>query len=208
MISFPSLLLIALVAETVRVLSVAWPRVLAVGAGLCLVAVLLVGSGTQRARGLSISPWTESGDSKTADLLEQAADKQFPGADDVTFAHLGFNDEDAVGAFVDDRFDLACPQLAQYSFTPEKDLTGVLDCIETEQPCLVLVTPSFRETPGPDSPAPWRSFLERGATLLSDDYRSVDSQPFTISSRGANGAAAVSGSIQAYAVRDPAACAA
>lgn len=139
---------------------------------MAVLAFFLLGGavgGSPDARGSISSTWGESGRSPTADLLEQTADRRLPNIDKVTFAHLGQNDERAVGAFLDDRFSLACPSTAQYVFT--RDLSNVLDCIRDEKPRLILVTSSFRRKTG--APADWNRFVGAGSNLLKTDYELV-----------------------------------
>jgi hypothetical protein len=186
MLAFPELLLIAFV--------VAWlvssrPG-LAAGAGgiavLCAVAalglVLLGGTAAAPyARAGGVSYWFDSGHSETAEELEQAAAGRFPAAREVTYAHLGQNDEEAVAAFLDGRFALACPAIAQYVFTPQLD--GVLRCVERKRPELVLVTQKFRREP--HAPAEWDQFVAGGTKLLARDYERVSTR------RTPNGVASV-----------------
>ena len=111
--------------------------------------------------------WSQSGYSETADLLERVADDDAPGLDEITFAHLGQNDERAVGAFLDDRFVLACPDIAQYQFSVD---TSVLDCIRDETPRLVLVTPSFDPTDEAGVSPEWNGFVSDGKAFLRVHY--------------------------------------
>ena len=121
--------------------------------------------GLSRPRG-SISTWLGSGRSDTADLLVRAAEDRFPRLEETTFAHLGQNDEQAVAAFLDKEYVLACPTIAQYLYSPE--LSGVSRCIRDRQPQLLLVTPSFK--PRTRAPAEWNRLVARGSHLLSEEY--------------------------------------
>ncbi len=176
MLAFPALLLIAFVVATLAPALVARPGITSVGA-LCAVAalgvVLLGGTGAAPfARAGGISYWFDSAHSGTAQELEQAAASRFPAARKITFAHLGQNDEEAVAAFLDSRFALACPAIAQYVFTPHLD--GVLHCVEGKRPDLVLVTQRFQREP--HAPQEWQQFVANGTRLLSRDYERVSTR--------------------------------
>jgi hypothetical protein len=116
------------------------------------------------------SAWRESARSETADVLERVADKEAPGRDEITFAHLGENDELGMGAFLDDRFALACPDVAQYSFSLDP---STLDCIQDEKPRLVLVTPSFAVNEEGYVPTKWSRFVADADALLKSHYDRV-----------------------------------
>ena len=129
----------------------------------------------------SISTWLGSGRSDTADLLARAAEDRFPRLEETTFAHLGQNDEQAVAAFLDKEYVLACPTIAQYVYSPE--LSGVSRCIRDRQPQLLLVTPSFK--PRTRAPAEWNRLVARGSHLLSEEYepalaREAGNGPITV----------------------------
>jgi hypothetical protein len=167
MLAYPGLMLVVFVAATL-----AGPGP---GAGLrgavaaCATAgvgVVLLGGATVAPR-LSSSSWLEAGRSDTAELLERAAKDRFPTLRRITFVHLGQNDEHAVAAFLNGKFKLACPMIAQYVFTP--DLAGVLRCIRTEKPRLVLTTPLFRAER--HAPAAWNRFVADGSSLLGGSYQ-------------------------------------
>jgi hypothetical protein len=186
MLAFPELLLIVFV---IAWLVSAKPELAAGVRGialLCAVAalgiVLLGGTAAAPyARAGGVSYWFDSGHSETAEELEQAAASRFPAARTITYVHLGQNDEEAVAAFLDGRFALACPAIAQYVFTPHLD--GVLRCVEGKQPELVLVTQKFRREP--HAPAEWDRFVADGTRLLERDYERVSTR------RTPNGVASV-----------------
>jgi hypothetical protein len=180
-LAFPASMLIAFVAVRVPPRLGNLPRAVPAIAVACVGLVLLGGTaGAGRAKG-SISAWFHEGHSETAQLLERAASTLFPGAREVTFAHLGQNDEDAVGAFLASRFSLSCPRIAQYVFTPHLDDT--LRCVREKQPKLVLVTAKFKPIPG--APASWNQFVADGSNLLRNSYERVST------TRTINGSASV-----------------
>ena len=177
MLAFPEALLIVFV---IAWLASARPKLAAglggIAAACAVVAlgiVLLGGTAAAPyARAGGVSYWFHSGHSETAQELEQAAASRFPAVRRVTYVHLGQNDEEAVAAFLDGRFALACPAIAQYVFTPHLD--GVLRCVEAKQPELVLVTQKFRREP--HAPAEWDRFVAAGTRLLSRDYERVSTR--------------------------------
>jgi hypothetical protein len=166
MLAYPGLLLIAFLAMVIAGSSRGLPKAVAACATAGLVAVLLgAAAGYPAPRG-SISTWLGSGRSDTAELLARAAEDRFPRLEETTFAHLGQNDEQAVAAFLDKEYVLACPTIAQYVYSPE--LSGVSRCIRERQPQLLLVTPSFR--PRTRARAEWNRLVARGSHLLSEEY--------------------------------------
>jgi hypothetical protein len=104
-----------------------------------------------------VSDWRTAGHSDTADAVNTAALDPKPGYQ-VTYAHLGANDEEAHAAFLGNQFELVCPRFHQYPFSPY--LRMVLRCLEGKRPDLVFVTPSFR-----------RSGLQRWDTFVADGER-------------------------------------
>jgi hypothetical protein len=140
----------------------------------CLTAVVgiaLLGGASAPADG-PISTWLHGGHSKSAEVLERAAQDRFPALREITFAHLGMNDEEGVAAFLPSKFELACPIIGQYLFSP--DLPSVLRCIRDAKPLLVLVTPTFM--PMAQAPAAWNQFVAEGSSLLSQAYQRVATQ--------------------------------
>jgi hypothetical protein len=168
-LAYPGLMLIAFLVAMAGGAAATLPRTVAACAAAGLGIALLGGTAASKSSsgGVPISTWTEASRSETADLLERAADDRFPQLHEITFAHLGQNDEQGAAAFLDDRFVLACPAIAQYVFTP--DLPGVLRCIQDEKPRLVLVTPSF--TSISHAPITWNRFVVGGESLLSNGYQ-------------------------------------
>jgi hypothetical protein len=186
MLAFPALLLIAFVVARVAAAlpahAAAVARVAAVCAAAALGIVVLGGTAAAPyARAGGVGYWFDAGRSETAEELERAAASRFPRARTITFAHLGQNDEEAAAAFLDDRFELACPAIAQYVFTPHLD--RVLRCDEAKRPQLVLVTQKFQREA--HAPAEWDRFVASGRRLLQRDYERVETR------RTPNGHAAV-----------------
>jgi hypothetical protein len=186
MLAFPELLLIAfviawLVSDEPQL--AAGLRGIAVVCAVAVLGIVLLGgtAAAPYARAGGVSYWFDSGHSETAEELERAAASRFPATRKVTYVHLGQNDEEAVAAFLDGRFALACPAIAQYVFTPHLD--GVLRCVEGKRPELVLVTQKFRREP--HAPAEWDRFVADGTRLLDRDYERVSTR------RTPNGVASV-----------------
>jgi hypothetical protein len=176
MLAFPALMLIVFVVARLAPAVAQKPRLLAAGA-VCAAAalgVVLLGgtAAAPYARAGGVAYWFQPGHSGTAEELEQAAASRFPAAGRITFAHLGQNDEEAVAAFLDSRFALACPAIAQYVFTPHLD--GVLRCVEGKRPDLVLVTQKFHREP--HAPQEWDQFVANGTRLLARDYERVSTR--------------------------------
>ena len=132
MLAYPGLLLIAFLAMVIGRIN---PRAAKGRRGVCDRGSggrpVRSYCGLSRPRG-SISTWLGSGRSDTADLLVRAAEDRFPRLEETTFAHLGQNDEQAVAAFLDKEYVLACPTIAQYVYSPE--LSGVSRCIRIGSP--------------------------------------------------------------------------
>jgi hypothetical protein len=147
-------------------------------AAACVVAALCVAllGGTAASKsssgGVPASRWFEGSRSESATLLERGAADRFPRLHEITFAHLGQNDQQGAAAFLDGRFVLSCPAIAQYVFSP--DLTGLLRCIAEKKPRLMLVTASFRREG--HAPEGWNRFVARGSSLLSASYEPVLAQ--------------------------------
>ena len=114
-------------------------------------------------QGRRVGYWFDAGRSETANMLERAAGNRFPAAHTITFAHLGQNDEEGAAAFLDGRFSLACPAIAQYVFTPHVD--SVLRCVQSERPELILVTQRYEFIAG--APQEWNEFVASGSHLLA-----------------------------------------
>jgi len=167
MVAYPGVGLFAFLVAMIRELPDGVPKAVAACATVGLAVGALAGTDSKRAGDASISAWLETGRSRTASLLERAAADRLPRLNEITFAHLGSNDEDAVAAFLDGEFELVCPMLAQYYFS--HNLSDVLRCVRVEKPCLLLVTPSFRQSP--HAPAEWNRFIARGSRLLGRGYK-------------------------------------
>ncbi|MGA9761071.1 MAG: hypothetical protein WBQ14_01430 [Gaiellaceae bacterium] len=121
-----------------------------------------------KAQGLSLSSWSAPPLNTTAQALNQVRRTQMPALTQVTYAHLGGNDEEAHAVFTDDEFKLACPAFHQYAFTA--DLNGVLDCIRQKRPRLVFVTPRFSPLGGITR---WNDFIGQGRRMLRNRYQKV-----------------------------------
>jgi hypothetical protein len=164
----------------VRLELVPWlaPRVAGLAAVIVLSPVLLGGTigGTlqlTRAPGLSVSRWHSPPLNNTAAALNRVRREQMPGLSQVTYAHLGRNDEEAHAVFLDDEFKLACPVFHQYPFSA--DLDGVLRCIRQKRPRLVFVTGSFVTLWG--AAERWNIFIGQGKRLLRNRYELTLARP-------------------------------
>ncbi len=170
MLAFPGLMLIAFVVAKAAPTVADLPRTAAVCAAAALGIVVLGGTAAAPfARDGGVGYWFDAGHSETANLLERAAGSRFAGARTITFAHLGQNDEEGAAAFLDGRFSLACPAIAQYVFTPHVD--SVLRCVRGKRPELILVTQKFQFVAG--APVEWNQFVASGSRLLAASYRRV-----------------------------------
>jgi hypothetical protein len=168
MLAFPSFALIVFLVARIKPEMVRMPRP-AIAVAIAVVGLVALGgtAAARHARDGGIGSWFQAGHSRTANLLMRTADVRFPQLHTITFAHLGQNDEEGAAAFLDDRFVLACPAIAQYLFTP--DLGSVLHCIRSKKPQLILVTAEFRAISGAQ-PA-WNKFVADGSSLLARSYQ-------------------------------------
>ena len=195
MLAYPGSLLIAFLVTLIPASSAGLPKVVPACATVVVVVALMGGAASNPERDGSISTWLETGESETADMLESAAQDRSPQFDEITFAHLGMHDEQAVAAFLDNESELACPVIAQYLFTPE--LSGMLQCIRDERPRLVLVTPTFRPI-GVSPPESkdvlvseaarerWNRYVAEGYNLLSEEYELALEERTDVTSHGTN----------------------
>ena len=120
---------------------------------------------------LTIRTWTTAPLSTPGLALEDTRARSFPNADRVTYAVLGRNTEDGHAAFVDSAMDLRCRYFHQYPFYRQGQLEETLDCVEREDPRLVLVTTSFYD-PMPGQPE-WEAFVADARALLASRYELV-----------------------------------
>jgi hypothetical protein len=172
MLAYPALMVLMVLFAFARAGHASVARgAAAVACALVAVSVLVYSNsraGNPHANGWSPSAWLESGPpSPYAEDLVHSADVEFPELREVGLAHLGTNEEDGFAAFLDDRFRLVCPRIAQYPFTP--DLHETSNCIEARAPDLVLVT---QLTPIPGAPE-WNRFVSRSMALLKHHYERV-----------------------------------
>lgn len=167
MLAYPALLLVVFLVTVLQDSAAGLARPLAACTAV-VAAFALAWDAANRDYFDPSSAWRESGESETADVLEAAADELGSEPDEITFAHLGQNDERGVGAFLDDRFALACRDVAQYSFHPDG---SVLDCIREERPRLIFVTPSFH--PIPTAEEEWNDLVADAATFVTTEYKRI-----------------------------------
>lgn len=171
MLAYPGTLLVvftvAALEAGVRVRPLRWA---AQAAGLAGV-LLLLGVNDAPNADWSLSRWTDPAHSRTAAALEAVRTAQLPGVADVSYTHLGQNDEEGHAVFIGSGWTLACAHFHQYPFSPAGTLRGVLRCVERHHPQLLLVTSSLSERPG--APEDWHRFVVAGHALLGRDYRRV-----------------------------------
>jgi hypothetical protein len=203
MLAYPGFLLIAFLVMVIRP-PASLPKVVAAWVTAFLVVALLGAAASRpifvrgaHAPGGSISTWLETGQAGTANQFEHTAEDRTTHPDEITFAHLGQNDEEAVGAFLGKEFALACPAIAQYVFSP--DLSDMLRCIREEKPSFLLVTPSFSFSS--NTPPEWNRFVARGSGLLSKQYAPVLRYESSIQQARARAGMEPHGSIMVWALR-------
>jgi hypothetical protein len=136
---------------------------------VCLAGLWLLG-GTEHPA-LTPSPatrWSAPPLTLTANALEQAA-AAFPMSSTISYARIGWND-DGHAAFLDDRFDLACPRFQQLRYI--RPFGSVLTCLEEKKPELIVTAPPFSERdPRNDR---WTVFVRRSRILLARSYLKVE----------------------------------
>jgi len=172
MLAYPGALLAALAAAAVERAGrvPAAPRLLVQAAAVAAVSLLL-GAGNPPEGRWPLSRWTEAAHSRTAAALAAVRSGRLAGGRDVSYAHLGQNDEEGHAAFLDGGWTLACARFHQYPWTPAGALDGVLRCVDERRPELVLVTSSLSDREG--APAAWHRFVVRARALVARDYRRV-----------------------------------
>lgn len=137
-------------------------------AASAVVAVCLLGLGGASRGPFTTGPlsqWWTPPTSTPAAALNTARVRLYGARPVVTYVHLGENDEEGSAAFLRPGFELACPQLEQYTFS--SNLPGILACLRRSHPDLVLVTPSFE--PAPHAPV-WNAFVRAANALLRQRY--------------------------------------
>ena len=150
-------------------------------------AVCIVAGGCLLAAGWPQHPienvrrWNDPPESNVSDALRRAARSAPFRGTQVSYAHLGANDEQGAGAFVDDSFRLACARFHQYPFIPPRALSEVIRCLETQRPLLVAVTPTFAIDSYTfrhrDTPVAWQRFVRDGETYLRSHCRPMEARP-------------------------------
>ena len=119
MLAYPgALLLVFMVAALnagVRLRPLRWAAQAAGVAGV----LLLLGVNHAPNAGWSLSRWTDPAHSRTAAALEAVRAARLAAATDVSYAHLGQNDEEGHAAFIGSGWTLACARFHQYPFTPD-----------------------------------------------------------------------------------------
>ena len=166
----------------------------AVAVGLIGACVILNGIFLAPPSSDNFHAWADAPYHPVADALLAAR----PAADsDVTYAHLGQNDEFSMGAFLPSSFHLVCPHIQQYPWSRQPELDETLNCLATKVPDLLAVTPLFDPSrqwysPDPEASRPWRAFYER-ARLWIDGHctpRVTDSRVTVFACGASKGSAA------------------
>jgi hypothetical protein len=111
--------------------------------------------------------WWRMPHSISAIALDRAAREARGRAGSVTYARLGYNDDEAHAAFTHEPLDLRCPVFHQYPFSV--NLGEVLSCIRERRPKLIMVGPFFRRMHGSQM-GPWNAFVTAARRLLHARY--------------------------------------
>ena len=169
MLAYPGLLLVLFVVAGLD--AVVRPILVRRGAQVVagVAAVLLLGGARPAAADGPVSTWFHAAHSRTAAALEEVRTERFRAAANVSYAHLGQNDEEGHAAFIGGGWTLACARFHQYPWTPEATLSSILRCVETKQPQLLLVTSSLSDREG--APAAWHRFVVAAQRIIQRDYR-------------------------------------
>lgn len=138
-----------------------------------IVAAAVIGAAWKPGNGHGGASWWKPAHSEAAILVKQAAAYGHHPQGTFTMAHLGQNDEEGFVAFLPARYQLSCPEIDQYPFTPAPQVT--LKCVRSARPEIILVTPNFRQIA--TAPAAWNAFVSAGWSLLRLDYRLAASGP-------------------------------
>lgn len=172
MIAIPTLFLVVFLVALARPSSWQSKPVLAgLVTAFLVVALLALPANQGITSRTAASTWREEPRSATAELLTLAGDGRSGGSKGTTVAHLGENDERALGAYLPNGFELTCPEVAQYEFS--SNLQDTISCIRQERPALLLVTPSFE--PNPNAPDDWNDFVEAGSSWIERNYELIAS---------------------------------
>jgi hypothetical protein len=171
MLAYPGALLgVFAVAELDSVVRMRWLS-RTCQAGAVAATVLLLG-GVQPVASLStISTWFDDAHSRTANALLQVRSERLSSVANVSYAHLGQNDEEADAAFIGHGWTLSCARFHQYPWTPAATLRSILRCVETRRPRLLLITSSLSDRPG--APVAWHQFVAAGHSVAQRDYKRV-----------------------------------
>jgi hypothetical protein len=168
MVSYPAALLVVFAVAALD--EIIGPRVVrgAVQLASAAGAIVLLGAASFTGPGGPISMWFRQTHSRTAAALELVRMERLPRASNVSYAHLGQNDEEAHAAFIGDGWTLSCARFHQYPWTSPSTLSSILRCVETRRPQLLLITSTLSDRPG--APASWHRFVVDARALLRRDY--------------------------------------
>ena len=181
LLAFPLLCTAALALACARTAARRWSSsvktlTVCVVAGGCLVAVSWTRHPIENLR-----RWDDAPTANVSASLERSAGAAQVRRRQVSYAHLGGNDEQGAGAFLDGSFRLACARFHQYPFTPERALRETMQCVQRHSPLLVAVTPlfsidSYTYWDRPTPPA-WRWFVRTGEAYLRSHCRPLQTRP-------------------------------
>ena len=181
LLAFPLLCTAALALACARTAARRWSSsvktlTVCVVAGGCLVAVSWTRHPIENLR-----RWDDAPTANVSASLERSAGPAQVRRRQVSYAHLGGNDEQGAGAFLDGSFRLACARFHQYPFTPERALRETMQCVQRHSPLLVAVTPlfsidSYTYWDRPTPPA-WRWFVRTGEAYLRSHCRPLQTRP-------------------------------
>jgi hypothetical protein len=171
MVAYLETLLLVYLAAAVSTLLSGRAGGLAIGTAaiICLAGLWLLGGTARPALWSSTAArWRDPPLELTANALERAAPAA-PRSPTISYARIGWND-DGHAAFLDDRFDLACPRFQQYRWIRAFD--AVRACLEEKKPELIATAPPFSE---PDSRNDrWTAFVRQTRFLLARRYHKVE----------------------------------
>src|SRR6266545_922392 len=145
-------------------------------AAACVIAFggLSFGSPSSPESSWPLAYWWRTPRSVSAVALDKAAAELHWSRELITYARLGYNNEEAHALFIDARLKLACPLFHQYTFS--SNLDQALACIRDRRPELLLVGPSFGAYESPTTQR-WDAFVSDSRRLLRARYLKVLEMP-------------------------------
>jgi hypothetical protein len=171
MLAYPGTLLVVFTVTALNVGVRRRPLRWAAQAVAVVSLLLLLGVEHSPEAGWSLSRWTGPAHSRTAAALDVVRGTRLPAATEISYVHLGQNDEEGHAAFIGNGWRLACARFTQYPWTPAQMLRDILRCVERRRPQLLLVTSSLSDRAR--APEAWHRFVVASYALLRRDYRRV-----------------------------------